>query len=89
MSASTTTASATSMNFVGFEESAMNGTSPILFNRIYIAPNQPQTAGRHIHAVAGFLPGQQPYIKRNREIWNKSGIAKNLRMQGYRRVRVL
>ena len=84
MSASTTTASATSMNFVGFEESARNGTSPILFNRIYIAPNQPQTAGRH-----GFLPGQQPYIKRNREIWNKSGIAKNLRMQGYRRVRVI
>jgi len=74
------------MNFVGFEESAKNGTAPVLFNRVFIAPNIPLTAGRHIHAVAGFIPGQQPYIKRNREIWNKSGIGRTLRMQGYRTV---
>jgi hypothetical protein len=82
----TTTASATSMNFVGFEEAAKNSTAPILFNRIYIAPNQPITAGRQIHAKAGFLPGQQPYLKINRDVWNKSRIAQNLRLQGYRRV---
>ena len=82
----TTTASATSMNFVGFEEAAKNSTAPILFNRIYIAPNQPVTAGRHAHATTGFLPGQQPYLKINRDVWNKSRIAQNLRLQGYRRI---
>ncbi len=82
----TTTASATSMNFVGFEEAAKNSTAPILFNRIYIAPNQPTTAGRQVHAKAGFLPGQQPYLKINRDVWNQSRIARNLRLQGYRRV---
>ena len=83
MVASTTTAS---LNFVGFEEAALNGAAPILFNRIYIAPNQPVTAGRHNHATAGFLPGQQPYLKLNRDVWNKSQIAQNLRLQGYRRI---
>ena len=86
MAASTTTASATSLNFVGFEEAAQNGAAPILFNRIYIAPNQPVTAGRHAHATAGFLPDQQPYLKINRDVWNKSRIAQNLRLQGYRRI---
>ena len=34
----TGTASVTSLNFQGFEDFARNGTSPILFNQIYIAP---------------------------------------------------
>ena len=32
----TTTASATSLNFVGFDDMAKNNTSPLLFNQIYI-----------------------------------------------------
>ena len=32
----TGTASVTSLNFQGFEDFARNGTSPILFNQIYI-----------------------------------------------------
>ena len=85
----TTTASATSMNFVGFEEAAKNSTAPILFNRIYIAPNQPITAGRQIHAKAGFLPGQQPYLKPKVQVYNKSGeqvADKRLARQGFKRV---
>ena len=35
----TGTASVTSLNFQGFEDFAKNGTSPILFNQIYIAPD--------------------------------------------------
>ena len=44
----TGTASATSLNFQGFEDFARNGTSPILFNQIYIAPEPPTTAGKWI-----------------------------------------
>ena len=46
---STTTASATSMNFVGFEEMRGQGTPDLLHNRIFIAPSLPQTAGKWIH----------------------------------------
>ena len=69
---STTTASATSMNFIGFDEMRGNGTPDILYNRVIILPTRPETAGAQIHPVAGSLPGQQPYIKRRQQIWNKS-----------------
>ena len=52
----TTTASATSLNFVGFDDMAKNNTSPLLFNQIYIAPEIPVTAGKWIHPAAGFVP---------------------------------
>ena len=82
---STTTASATSMNFVGFEEMRGQGTPDLLHNRIFIAPSLPQTAGKWIHAAAGFIPGQQPYLKRQRTIWNKQPqIQKMMRSQGYK-----
>ena len=35
---STNTSSATSLNFIGFDEMQGNGTSPILYNRIVILP---------------------------------------------------
>ena len=41
----TDTASATSMNFVGFEEMTGQGTPDLLHNRVFIMPNLPQTAG--------------------------------------------
>ena len=63
----TGTASVTSLNFQGFEDFARNGTSPILFNQIYIAPEPPTTAGKWIHPLAGFVPGQQSYLKRKME----------------------
>ena len=68
----TTTASATSLNFVGFEDMKGNGTAEILYNRVYIMPPLPVTAGRFIHATAGFVPGQQPYLKTPGQRWNKS-----------------
>ena len=46
----TDTASATSMNFVGFENMKGTGTAEILYNRVYIMPALPVTAGRYIHA---------------------------------------
>ena len=82
----TGTASVTSLNFQGFEDFAKNGTSPILFNQIYIAPEPPTTAGRYIHAVAGFLPGQQSYLKNRVQLWNKSRIGQDLKRAGFHRV---
>ena len=85
---STTTSSATSLNFIGFDEMHGNGTSPILFNRIVILPNRRETAGKWIHPVAGFLPGQQPYIKPKVQIWNRSLQSANKRLarQGFKQV---
>ena len=81
----TTTASATSLNFVGFDDMARNNTSPLLFNRIYIAPEIPVTAGKW-NPAAGFLPGQQSYLKRQKTVWNKSRIGDNLKLAGFRRI---
>ena len=72
----TTTASATSMNFVGFENMRGTGTAEILYNRVYIMPPLPVTAGRYIHATAGFVPGQQSYLKPNVEVFNRAMYAK-------------
>ena len=82
----TGTASVTSLNFQGFEDFARNGTSPILFNQIYIAPDPPTTAGKWIHPVAGFVPGQQSYLKRKAQLWNRSRIASDLKLSGFRRL---
>ena len=82
----TNTASATSLNFVGFEDMARNNTSPLLFNRIYIAPEIPITAGKWIHPAAGFLPGQQSFLKRQKTVWNKSRVADDLKLAGFRRI---
>ena len=60
------------MNFVGFEDMKGNGTAEILYNRVYIMPPLPVTAGRYIHATAGFVPGQQSYLKAPGQRWNKS-----------------
>ena len=62
--------SATSLNFIGFEDMAKNNTSPLIFNQVYLQYDQPTSAGRYVHAVAGFVPGQQPYLKPNLEIYN-------------------
>ena len=50
----TTTSSATSMNFIGFDDMQGNGTPDILFNRVVILPTRPETAGKWIHPLAGF-----------------------------------
>ena len=86
---STTTSSATSLNFIGFDEMQGNGTSPILYNRIVILPNRRETAGKWVHPVAGYVPGQQHYLKPQVQVYNKSAgtIAdKRLARQGFRRV---
>ena len=85
---STTTSSATSLNFIGFDEMKGNGTPDILYNRVVLLPTRPQTAGPQIGPVAGFLPGQQSFLKPRGEIWNKKAerFSKRLAYQGYKRV---
>ena len=82
----TGTTSLTSLNFMGFDDIARNSTSPLLFNQIYIAPEIPVSAGKWIHPLAGFIPGQQSYLKRQKTVWNKSRIADNLKLAGFRRL---
>ena len=85
---STTTPSATSLNFIGFDEMQGNGTSPILYNRIVILPPRPETAGRQVHPVAGYVPGQQPFLKPGRQVYNKRYEEGNKRLarQGFKRM---
>ncbi len=76
-------ASATSLNFRGFEEMHGFGTPSLIYNQIFIEPNLPETAGSNAHAAAGFVPGTQSYLKQKRAIWSKSGLARELALQGY------
>ena len=75
--------SATSMNFVGFEELKGNGSPDLIYNQIFIEPNQPQAMSVNNIAAAGYVPGQQTYLKQRRAIWSKSAIARDLELQGF------
>ena len=82
----TGSASVTSMNFVGFEELKGEGAPELLYNQIFIEPNQPQATSSGNIAAAGYIPGQQSYLKQRRTIWSKSRIGKDLHRQGFTRV---
>ena len=88
MSSSTSTGSAsvTSMNYVGFEEMRGQGAPELLYNQIFIEPNLPVATGVGNIAAAGYVPGQQSYLKQRKQIWSKSRIARDLELQGFRRV---
>ena len=82
------TASATSLNFIGFDDMSGNGTAPVLYNRVVILPKRRETAGKWVHPVAGFVPGQQPYLKNRVQIWNKARTPanKHLARQGFKQI---
>ena len=84
----TGTASATSMNFLGFDDMKGFGTPPLMFGQIFIEPNQPETAGVNQLAAGGFLPGQQSYLKVRKAVWSKSKLGQSLQRQGYRTVQM-
>ena len=48
-------------------------------------PHRRETAGKWV-PVAGFLPGQQPYLKRGRPIYNKKRdpLTAMMKLQGYK-----
>ena len=82
----TGSASVTSMNYVGFEELKGQGAPELLYNQIFIAPNLPSATSTGNIAAAGYVPGQQSYLKRRRTIWSKSRLARDLELQGFTRV---
>ncbi len=82
----TGSASVTSLNYVGFEEMRGQGAPELLYNQIFIEPNMPEAAGVGTIAAAGYVPGQQSYLKTRQRIWNKSRIGRDLELQGFRRV---
>ena len=65
-------ASATSLNFIGFEDQRGQGMPEILYNQVFIEPNQSYTAGIGSIAAAGFVPGTQSYLKRRQAIWSQT-----------------
>ena len=76
-------ASATSMNFQGFEDMKGFGTPSLLYGRIFIEPSMPRTAGKGAIAATKPPPGQFPYLRSRRELWNKSTVARQLERQGF------
>ena len=56
--------SATSLNFIGFEDVKGQGLPELIYNQVFIEPNQSYTAGVGQLAAAGFVPGTQSYLKR-------------------------
>ena len=77
----TGSASVTSMNYVGFEELKGEGASELLYNQIFIEPNQPvATSSGNIAAV------RSRSAKQRRTVWSKSRIARDLELQGFKRV---
>ena len=70
--------SATSLNFIGFDDFAKNTINPLVYDRIVIQLQPPFTSGRNIHAAAGFVPGDQPHIKTNQQIKTESNAFRNM-----------
>lgn len=75
--------SATSLNFVGFEDVKGQGMPEILYNQIFIEPNQSYTAGVGQLAAAGFVPGTQSYLKKRRAIWSQTSVGRQLASEGF------
>lgn len=76
-------ASATSLNFIGFEELKGQGEPTQIYNQIFIEPNQSYTAGVGQIAAAGFVPGTQSYLKRRRAIWSGTNVGRQLAGEGF------
>ena len=74
------------MNYVGFEELKGEGAPELIYNQIFIEPNLPEATSTGNIAAAGYVPGQQSYLKQRRAIWSKSRIARDLQRQGFTRV---
>ena len=82
----TGSASVTSMNYVGFEELKGEVAPELIYNQIFIEPNMPEATSTGNIAAAGYVPGQQSFLKQRRAIWSKSRIARDLQRQGFSRV---
>ena len=76
-------ASATSLNFQGFEEMKGFGTPSQLFGQIFIEPRRSETAGKGAIAATRPPPGQVPYLRARRATWSKSRVARDLERQGF------
>ena len=76
-------ASATSLNFRGFEDMHGFGTPSLIYNQIFIEPQNPTTAGKGAIAATRPPPGQTPYLRARRATWSKSTAAQYLERQGF------
>jgi len=76
-------ASATSLNYRGFEEMQGFGTPSLLYGRIFIEPNRRATAGKGAIAATKPPPGQTPYLRARYAHWSKSKAAQELEHQGF------
>ena len=58
------------------------GTPSLLYGRVFLEPDIPRTAGKGAIAATKPPPGQFPFLRARRELWNKSGVARELERQG-------
>ena len=75
--------SATSLNFIGFEDVKGQGLPELIYNQVFIEPNQSYTAGVGQLAAAGFVPGTQSYLKRRQAVWSQTSVGKQLASEGF------
>ena len=76
-------ASATSLNFIGFEELTGQGLPKLIYNQVFIEPNQSYTAGKGAIAAAGYVPGTQSYLKRKQALWTQSQVGRAIANEGF------
>ena len=74
-------ASATSLNFRGFEEMKGFGTPSLLYGQIFIEPPSQRNGGQGSDRRPP--PGQVPYLRARRATWSKSRVARDLERQGF------
>ena len=74
--------SATSLNFIGFENQKGQGLPELIYNQVFIQPNQSYTAGVGQLAAAGFVPGTQSYLKRRQAVWSQTTVGRQLLPRG-------
>ena len=76
-------ASATSLNFIGFEDQKGQGLPELIYNQVFIQPNQSYTAGVGQLAAAGFVPGTQSYLRRRQAVWSQTSVGRQLASEGF------
>jgi len=75
-------ASATSLNFRGFEDMQGFGTPSLIYNQIFIEP-EPNYCRKGRNCCNATPPGQTPYLRARRATWSKSTAAQYLERQGF------
>ena len=59
-----------------------NRAGSLIYNQVFIEPNQSYTAGKGAIAAAGYVPGTQSYLKRKQTLWTQSQVGRAIANEG-------